>query len=556
MTWLMACSLIGGLGLFMLGMQLMTGGMKLAAGRTLRDILERSTRTPWRGILSGAAITSLVQSSGAVTVATIGFVNAGIMRLEEAIMVIYGSNIGTTMTGWLVVLAGFHFDVKEFALPAVGIGMAVKLISGSERYSALGEALAGFGVFFIGIDVMQTVFAGIGQGLDLSSMAGHGFRSLAVFLVIGFFLTVLMQSSSAAIAISLTAASGGVLNLHDAAAMVIGANIGTTSTAAFAVIGATPNARRVAASHVIFNLLTGLVAILLLPLLFKVLVPLRSALGLADKPASLLALFHTTFNLLGVALMWPLTGSLVTFLQGRFRNVEEDEARPVYLDNNIVDTPVLAMHALSKELGRMSGIARRMAKGVMSSETGPGEHLRRDQAVLMRLETALADFCSRMQRGNLPASLDDVLPNALRVSGYCLRIAELCLAVATIQREEEAPIPDELAERIALFRQTVVRFLEFVDVSDRDYTSAAGETRLAALVEEYKALKAALLRAGTRAELTVPHLVRVLEQMSDIRRIAEQAEKAARYLSGLTAVAPEAPPESEGSREKGLQSAG
>jgi len=541
MTLIMVSSLIGGLGLFVLGMQLMTGGMKLAAGRSLRHILEQSTRTPWRGLFSGAAITSLVQSSSAVTVAIIGFVNAGIMRLEQAIMVIYGSNLGTTMTGWLVVLAGFQFDIKSFALPAVGFGMLLKVAFASERYRGLGEALAGFGIFFIGIDVMQSVFAGLGQGLDLSKMAGHGLGSLLIFLGLGFFLTMLMQSSSAAIAVALTAASGGVVGLHDAAAVVIGANIGTTSTAAFSVLGATPNARRVAASHVIFNLLTGLAAVLLLPLLMKFLVMVREAVGPATRPAVLLALFHTIFNILGVVLMWPLTRPLVVFLQERFRDVEEDESRPIYLDNNVVDTPVLAMHALGMELDRMSSIARRMAKGVMSSETGAGEHLRRDQAVLLRLETAVADFCNRMQHGNLPAALDDLLPNGLRVSGYCLRIAELCLAVAAIQREEEMPMPPELEERIAHFRQIVVKFLDFVDVTGKDYTPTAGEAELAILIEEYKGLKAKLLRAGTRAELTVTRLVRLLEQSSDIRRIAEQAEKAARYLAGLTSTAAVAP---------------
>ena len=141
-------SLLGGIGLFLLGMVLMTDGLKTAAGKTLRNILQSSTGTPMRGLLSGALITSLVQSSGAVTVAIIGFVNAGLMSLGQAVTVIYGTNIGTTMTSWLVAIIGFNVNIKAFALPAIGMGMMYRLIKGSGRQGAIGEALAGFGVFF------------------------------------------------------------------------------------------------------------------------------------------------------------------------------------------------------------------------------------------------------------------------------------------------------------------------------------------------------------------------------------------------------------------------
>jgi phosphate:Na+ symporter len=151
MTLSMIGSLIGGIGLFQLGMLLMTDGFKLAAGKTLRNILESSTSTPLKGLLSGALITSLVQSSSAVTVAIIGFVNAGLMSLSQAITVIYGSNIGTTMTSWLVALIGFKVNIKAFALPAIGVGMMQRLIKGPGRQGAIGEALAGFGVFFLAL---------------------------------------------------------------------------------------------------------------------------------------------------------------------------------------------------------------------------------------------------------------------------------------------------------------------------------------------------------------------------------------------------------------------
>ena len=161
-------TLFGGVGLFLLGMMLMTDGLKLAAGKALRNILENSTRTRIRGVLSGALITSIVQSSGVVTIATIGFVNAGLMNLRQAITIIYGTNIGTTMTSWLVAIIGFNLNIKAFALPAIGLGMMLRLAKGKSKQGAMGEVLAGFGIFFLGIDVLKTGFEGFGNGIELA----------------------------------------------------------------------------------------------------------------------------------------------------------------------------------------------------------------------------------------------------------------------------------------------------------------------------------------------------------------------------------------------------
>ena len=537
MTLSMIGSLFGGIGLFLLGMLLMTDGFKLAAGKTLRNILEGSTSTPMRGLLSGALITSLVQSSGAVTVAIIGFVNAGLMSLSQAITVIYGSNIGTTMTSWLVALIGFKINIKAFALPAIGIGMMLRLVKGPGRQGAMGEALAGFGVFFLGIDVLKSSFEGIGAGIQLASLGGGGLTSLFVFLGIGFMLTFLMQSSSAALAIVLTATAGGVIPLNDAAVMVIGANVGSTSTAALAVLGATPNAKRVAASHVVFNLLTGLVALMILPLLLKFLATLQQIIGKDAGSVTILAMFHTTFNVLGVMLLWPMTGKMVGFLKKRFRTTEEDEARPRYLDKNVVSTPVLAMHALAKELERLGVIARRMAKGALSSEASPGPQLGKDKIVLDKLETKVGEFVNLMQRSHLPAEFDDLLPNGLRVAGYYAAIAELAIMAADKQAELQSLEDEEAAEAMASFKGSVVRLLDIADMEIEEYNVDFCMEQVHLLIDEYHDLKARLLREGTQGLIPVRQMVLLQELISYFRRIAEQAEKGARYLSGLTVFA-------------------
>jgi phosphate:Na+ symporter len=527
-------SLLGGIGLFQLGMVLMTDGFKLAAGKTLRNILESSTGTPMRGLLSGALITSLVQSSSAVTVAIIGFVNAGLMSLGQAVFVIYGSNIGTTMTSWLIALIGFKVKIKVFALPAIGVGMMYRLSKGAGRQGAAGEALAGFGVFFLGIEVLKSTFEGMGAGIQLAGLGGGGMISLVLFLGIGFLLTLFMQSSSAAMAIALTATAGGVIPINDAAAVVIGANVGTTSTAAIAVLGATPNAKRVAGSHVIFNLLTGLVALLILPLLLKFLTLIRQFVGQDTGPVTILAMFHTTFNILGVLMLWPLTKRMVRFLKKRFRSMEEDEARPVYLDKNIVSTPVLAMHALSKELVRLGLIAKRMAKGSLSHEVATSPQFGRDKIVLDKLETKVGEFVNLMQRSHLPAELDDLLPNSLRVAGYYASVAELAIMVADKQAELQTLEDENTAAAMANFKGSVVDVLKHADAELEGYNVNSCMEKVHLLIDEYHDLKALLLREGTRGMIPVREMVLLQEFISYIRRIAEQAEKGARYLSGLT----------------------
>lgn len=526
-------NLLGGMGLFLMGMWLLSEGLKLASGHALRIILSRWTGTPLRGLLSGVFITSLVQSSSAVTVATIGFVNAGLISLRRAVRVIYGSNIGTTVTGWLVAFIGLQFDIKVFALPLIGVGMLLRISGGGTRRAASGMALAGFGLFFVGIDFLRLAFAGLSEHVPLGAALNGGASGLALAFVAGVLITVLMQSSSAAMAITLTAAAGGALPVAAAAAMVIGTNIGTTSTAVFAALDATPNARRVAAAHVAFNIITALAAFVLLPLLLWMLTGVEGILGSRGAPAVGLALFHTAFNVLGVSLMWPVSARLVDFLERRFRNREEDEAQPQFLDRNIVTTPFLAIHALAMELERMGGIALRIAKSAMNTETTVDPRLETDSRVLDSLVEAVGEFTTLMQRSSLPAELDEVLPNALRVSRYYTEAAELARRIAAAQSASEPIVATDLAAAVADFKAVVVKLLDTADVRNTEFSVEKSAAQLQQLEGEYQRLKTHLLRGGAAGQLPVRRIVAQLDLCSDMRRLAEQAEKGARYLDGL-----------------------
>lgn len=534
MTFSMFMTFLGGVGLFLIGMRLMTDGLKVAAGDALREILARGTATTLRGILSGVVITAGVQSSTAVIFATIGFVNAGLLTLFQSVGVIIGSNIGTTATSWLVAMVGFKVNLQALAMPAIAVGVIMRITGKDSRRGALGDALTGFGIFFLGLDVLKETFEGFGEQVDLERFAGAGLLSLLAFVLIGIVLTVVMNSSSAALAVTLTAAGSGLIPLTAAAAMVIGANIGTTSTAMFAMLGATSSAKRAASVHVIFNVITGIVAFSILPVLLWLVALMAAGLNMDPTPATTLAIFHTMTKVTGAGLVWPMTPYLVNFLESRFRTAEEDEGTPRHLDHNIAGTPDLALEALNMELKRISQLARRGAYAALSAE-GPGEpqRLRRERDVIERLVFAAGEFANRVPHSDLPQSLSSGFPLALRITQYYGDIAEHAEGLARSQAGMPALKDDELASAIAEFKSEAVHVLALSDPDGEEFSRKQLRKEMDHFQEHYQILKAALLRAGAQGRLPMRQMVARLDEISGIRRILEQAQKAAEHTRTL-----------------------
>lgn len=299
----MIATTLGGIGLFLLGMVLLTDGLKAAAGNALRNLLGRFTGGTLRAVVSGAAVTGLVQSSSATVLTTIGFVSAGLLTLRQAIGVVFGANVGTTSTGWLVSLLGLKLSIGALALPLVGIGALLRLLT-RDRVAAAGLSLAGFGLIFVGIDVLQQGMAALGERIDTASLPGATVNGRLLLVAVGAAMTVVMQSSSAAVATTLTALHAGTIGMEQAAALVVGQNIGTTVTAALAAIGATVPAKRTAVAHILFNALTGVIAFVLVPAAVHAERVAAASLGGVDA-AVLIAAFHTLFNVFGVVLLAP-----------------------------------------------------------------------------------------------------------------------------------------------------------------------------------------------------------------------------------------------------------
>lgn len=519
----------GGVGLFLLGMSLMTQGLMQAAGPSLRRILHAATASPGRGLLSGFGATAIVQSSSAVTVATIGFVNAELMALSQAIPVIFGSNVGTTITGWLVATLGFKVKVEVFALPMIGIGMAFRVIRGQRPLGRLGEALAGFGLFFIGVDVLKEAFEGFAATTDLARYSGMGIRSVLLFVVVGVVLTTLLQSSSASMAMILTAASGGLVSIEDAAALVIGANVGTTTTAMLSVIGASPAAKRLAAAHVLFNLITGAVGLLILPIMLFGIRQLQGVLGGQEDLSLLLALFHTFFNVFGVLLLWVHIGRMTAFLQDRFRAEETERLRPVHLDPTLAKMPVLAMVAAGRELARGAERAHGLAVSALNSEIAREPSFEQQLGDARQLLTSIGDYLSLVQRGVLqPAQIDSL-------RGLTRSLAEQHVLLDALAQMKPLPsrlaekLPGALSDALESGRRETLQLLENIASGEKDPTRMEQLTsQNKSLQRKLKKLRKQLLGTAGDGTLDVPALLALGDRIDHLRDLADHATRTER----------------------------
>lgn len=344
---------IGGIGFFLLGMNLMADGLKAIAGDSLRNLLNRFTGGVIPSITTGTIITLLVQSSTATSLMTIGFVSAGMLTFAQATGVILGANLGTTSTGWIVAFIGLKYSISQLALPIVGIGVILKQFS-KGKWAHLGHVLSGLGLIFVGIQFLQDGMSGLNEFIDLTRFPEVTVLNRFILVVVGIVMTIIMQSSSAAIATTITVLATGGINLEQAIALVIGQNIGTTATVAIAAVGASVSAKRTALSHILFNVITGTIAFIFFPLLIFA-VEKIALLFKWTEPAVIVALFNTSFSLLGIFILAPFIKVFTKMI--KWLLPEKKSAITQHLDRRIIPIPSVAtetaIRAL-KEAGRQT----------------------------------------------------------------------------------------------------------------------------------------------------------------------------------------------------------
>lgn len=343
---------VGGIGLFLIGMMLLSEGLVSFAGPALRGALIRFTGTPFKAFLSGTLTTAIVQSSSATTVTIIGFVSAGLITFSQAVGFIIGTSLGNTATGWIVAVLGLKVSFGFYTLPLIGIGALLKLLARG-RVRELGVALAGFGMIFLGLSTLQEGMRDLSSFVDLAALPVGTFWAHIAVMLFGLVLTVILQSSSAAIATTLTALHAGAINFDQAGALVIGAAIGTTVTGALVTIGATVSAKRTAAANILFNLFAGLIAIITFPALLA-LTRFLSRSGDIEPGTLGLVLFHTLFISIGVVLFLPFTERFARFVERLLPESKDDLAGN--LDNSTLEVPDVALEASQRSLERIATV--------------------------------------------------------------------------------------------------------------------------------------------------------------------------------------------------------
>jgi phosphate:Na+ symporter len=485
-------TIIGGLGIFLFGLRIMSAGLQKMAGNRLRAILAGLTVNRFTGVLSGFLITCAVQSSSATTVLVVSFANAGLLSLAQAMGLVMGANIGTTLTAWLVALFGFKIKISAFALPIIGIGFPLSLI-GSRRANQISEVMVGFGLLFLGLKFLKDGVPDLKSDPAafefLSGLTHYGFGSILIFILAGLIVTVIVQSSSASTAIVLTMVAKGWIPLELAAAMALGANIGTTVTAQLAVIGANRNAKRVAHFHTLFNVLGVLMIIPLIgPLIdiMQIIVPgdPKDLEGVLPKQV---AAFHTTFNILVTVVLFFFVNQLERLVMWAVpKQADEREgAHLQFLQTGLMGTPELATVEVRRALQNMVKICGDMFGKLYEVIGNPEKKLgnlvdeiKRDEQVTDDMEEEIIAFCSELSRTGSSLEVGKRVSAFLEIANDVERIGDHCMNLVLLAErrwEKKFTFSEETQEQLNDMMDSVTAFLAATEA----YVTPGGSGSLA-----------------------------------------------------------------------------
>jgi phosphate:Na+ symporter len=533
--------IIGSLGLFLFGMKIMSEGIQKASGDRLHTIMNFMTGNRFAAVFTGFAVTALIQSSSATTVMVVSFVNAALLTLTQAIGVIMGANIGTTVTGWIVAILGFKFKIVTVALPAIGLGFPLLLIRKWGK-QAWGEALVGFGLLFLGLDYLKHSVPDIKSNPEvlefLTNYTDLGFLSLLLFILVGALLTVLVQSSSAAMAITLTMAHAGWIDVYTAAAIVLGENIGTTITAFLASIGTQVNARRAARAHTLFNLL-GVVWMLILfkPFLNLVDTIVPGDMFTQDGITTHLAMFHTLFNIVNTCLLvWFVTHleKIVTKIVPAHDEEQMGEYSLKYLSSPLQDTGEINILEAQMELAKMMGILEKMFTRFLHLLKQPANDVTSEVEKLEKMEQYTDQMQEQITQFLIECSRDELNEASATNANFMIRIAnemesvgDSCFTLGLLcqrRSNKNITLPKKALEDLAPYTDLVQQFMAFTtshlneSISETQFSEAYHlEDEIDALRKKLK--KSAQIRlqqgAEVKGELLFIDMLQHIEHIGD-----------------------------------------
>ncbi|GAB4375232.1 MAG: Na/Pi cotransporter family protein [Salibacteraceae bacterium] len=469
--------LIGSLGLFIYGMKLMSEGIQKAAGSKMREILGAMTSNRFTGLLTGFLTTALIQSSSATTVMIVSFVNAGLLSLRQAIGVIMGANIGTTVTALLILLFGFSkFSISDYALPIIAIGFPM-LFFKNNKIRSTGETLIGFSVLFMGLDYLKSSVPEISHAqLDyLVSLTEYGIFSTVLFVIIGTMLTILVQSSSAAMALTIILCERGI-PLEMAAAIVLGENIGTTITANLAAIIGNVHAKRAARAHLIFNLIGVFWMLFVFPLFLSGIEAYMETTpvgrpGPDNSQATkwALTLFHVSFNIVNTSILIWFVGFIAKLVTKMVpaRSDEDEQFSLEYIGGGIMSTPELSLVEAQKELVKFADITKRMlgfTREMLLSKDKKEQmmlldRMKKYEEITDRIEVEVADYLLTISQGDISEDASKKVRSMLDIVSELEQVGDVFFQISrTFERKFQSKAWFTLEQRNGLLE--MIRQLE------------------------------------------------------------------------------------------------
>lgn len=463
MTFFDFLIIIGALGFFIYGMKVMSDGIQKVAGSKMRNILSSMTSNRFLGITTGFLITALLQSSSATTVMTVSFVNAGLLSLVESIGVIMGANIGTTITAWLISILGFKVKISTIALPIIAIGFPL-MFSKKTNLKAWAEVLIGFALLFMGLDELKHAVPDLKQNPSflsfLADYADQGYISTIIFIGVGTILTLVVQSSIAAMALTLVMCFEGYIPFELAAAMVLGENIGTTITANLAALVANVHAKRAARAHFIFNVFGVVWMIIAFPFFINFIDQYMteymgmSPLNPVDKSATVplgLSIFHTTFNIFNVVLLVgfvPFMSKIATSLV-KSKGDADEEFKLDYISAAGIAIPEVAILEAKKEVAKFGDVTMRMndfMKSLINDQNKKTRNkmfnkLKKYEEITDRVEVEIASYLDNLSTKEVSQNTSSQIRAMLSITNDLERIGDIYYQMSkTIERKDESKL--------------------------------------------------------------------------------------------------------------------
>ena len=467
-TLLDVLNFVGALGLFLFGMKLMSDSLQKLAGDKMRAVLSKMTSNRFSGVLTGAGITTLIQSSSATTVMVVSFVNAGLLKLSGAIAVIMGANIGTTVTAWIISLLGFEFNINMLVYPAIAIAAPFLFI---EKRKSVGEFLIGFALLFMGLEALKggvpdftlPQYSGVLE--FIASLSGYGYLSILLFVLIGTILTVVVQSSSAMMAITLVMCAKGLIGFEVAAALVLGENIGTTITANMAAMMANATAKRAARAHLMFNVI-GVVWMLVLfyPFLYLIswIVEPDSGNGIHLAALSIpvaLSLFHSIFNIINTSVLVWFIPSIERIVSKIVPINEEEDFRLKFIPTGFMAASELNIERAKKEIESFSKRVLRMYNFIPELFEEKDEkkfdqlmsRTRKYEEITDRMELEIANYLARVSENELSVNASYEISAMLRIVDNLESIGDSCYQLSIAidgKKKQNISFTDEMTENL------------------------------------------------------------------------------------------------------------